>query len=196
MDTVTEPSTHPLPSLALYTAIAGPLAVLVLLVWSGFFWGADGWIAAHRVFVDDNPMTAVVVEDSEGAAWDLLLPTPVVKRLAVPELRSGFLTPRKPKLFPTLHKDRFSLELTLVHADGVVEIVPTTSPYGLAAAVLLFVVGFFVRNMLVSGSPLYMSRRPMAPVAQATAGQPAARRKERGTKGPPPKGRRKGQRRR
>ena len=194
---MTDTPKSPIPGIALYIAVAGPLALLVLLLFSNFFWGGSGWIAAHRPFTDDSVRTAVLVKGDDGSVATVTLPTAVVRRLDLPAMAEGTRVGPRPDVAPTLHKAAFSLGLTITHEDGQTESVPTTSPYGLGAAALFFAVGFFVRNIAVSGSPLHLTRRPPTlDLRQAPQGQPATPRRTRGKQGPPPPRRRKGRPRR
>ena len=94
---------------------------------------------------------------------------------------------RSPSPRPLTRKSRFSLHYLVQLPDGGFRVVPTTSPWGLAAGLLVLLLGVAVRNMVVAGSPFAVLPRPAyLPKAQAPSGQIAPGRSSRPKKGPSP----------
>ena len=94
-------------------------------------------------------------------------------------------------------KSRYSLHFLVEKAESGHAIVPTTSPSALALALLLWLMGLLLRNMIVSGSPFSFESRPTRlPEQLPTPGQVKQNKAARSKYGPPPPKRGKGKRRR
>jgi hypothetical protein len=93
-------------------------------------------------------------------------------------------------------KAPWSLWFTITPAEGDARAVPTYSARTISVAVLLWVLGLAIHNMLRSGSPFSWEPGELSlPETQTPAGQPAptpGSQRPRSRKGPPPPKRRRG----
>lgn len=180
------------------TAIV-PVCVLVFLVASDFFAGWYGAAVSVRPAATDDPKVfEVLIVEPTGGTFRRAWPADLVREFELPVDAYGIVPDPIDPARPVTRKDRFTLSYTIEGGEDVADTeLPTTSPASLGLAVLVFVLGIFGRNMIVSGSPFSLEPRGVyLPKAQAPSGQPVPSRGTRPRKGPPPGGRRKGRGRR
>jgi len=181
-------SPSPIRALLVYALIGTPIAVLVFLAATQFFSAWDGYaVGMLPLRSDDNGVYRVLVVEGDGTEREFRWPKEVAEGLGIPLTTVLAPPPRIPDDSPHTRKSRFSLYYLVEQPDGGHRIIPTTTPQALALAVLVWLIGLFARNMIVSGSPLSWNPRPTTlPAPLPPAGQVAQNRAARSRKGPPP----------
>ncbi len=185
-----------------YAAIGTPLAVLVFLLFSGFFSAWSGQVVAARAISPDADPSflSVVILEADGTYHERTWPKTVVKALKLPQSGLGVPPPIIPDDAPTTEKVQFALSFLLNEDGKPPQVVATTSPAALGLGLLAWIIGLMLRNGYVSGSPFTLHPGERRLQQLQTAGQVATvetKTKVRGKKGPPPSkhGRKKGRRR-
>ncbi len=187
-------------ALLLWIGILVPVSVLVLLMTSGFLAQWDGTAASVRPAATENPTTRTVLIVDGDRYHEREWPTLLVDQLDLPTNAAGIPPLELGDTLPATRKSRFQLQFHVTPADGSTFSHPTTSPRSAGVALLFFLAGIFIRNMVYSGSPLSIEPRGVTlPKALAPSGSvaPTGRGKPKGgRKGPPPGKRRRGKGRR
>lgn len=191
---------HPLVR---YVLVATPAAVLVFLLLCDLHRGWSGTVVSRRPLVSETATTqTVLIVDNDGDGVEATWPLTATEGADLVIDPTGTPPLRLPEGAPRTFKPRGALWFTVTLDDGTERTVPTTNPRALSLAVLLWLVGLAVHNMLRSGSPFSWSPGDLdLPAPQPASGQPApdpspsaAPRSRKGP--PPPKPRRGGGRRR
>ncbi len=185
-----------------YLLVGTPLAVLMFFVLAGFFDAWSGKAVSHRPARVEDPATLrvlVVDEDRNTTEWDW--PADLVRSLSLETDRTGVPPTKLPEEAPSTLKTRFSLFFTVTPVDGESRIQPTTSARSLSVAALAWLLGLFLNNMWLSGSPFSFVPREtivpnLAPEGGGSRGGAPPPPRNRGRQGPPPGKPRKGQGRR
>lgn len=175
-----------LRGLALYLAVALPLAGLV------FLWSADAFRAWHGTAacfralpggdgVGDRYVSVVLERDGLGDL-EVTLPAAAFTGTALPACPSGVPPGRRAEDPQTVHKEAFRLAVDVGERSW-----PTPGAPDLVFPLLGVLLFLPIRNWLVTGAPFRLAGRvPRPTVLQARAGEPAPPR-NRGSTGPPPK---------
>lgn len=184
-----------------YALVGTPLALLVFLGLSDFATRWDGHVVSQRpAGAEDPAVLTVLVVDAEGEGTEVDWPAAVVRPLDLAIDPTGTPPNKIPETAATTSKDRFTFQFTVTPAEGEARVVPTTSARAVSLAVLAWVMGLALFNLMRSGSPWsWEARRLELPPPQPGSTQvPAAptgpRIPQHGP--PPPKRRRGGGRRR
>lgn len=171
------------------------VCVVVFLGASDFFSAWSGQAVSVRPSASPAPEVYEVLIAGRQGAQERTWPAEVVNGLALPFDALAVPPVPIPADRPHTSKMRFTLHFLVEGEDGFDQ-VATTSPRALAVAVVLFLLGVGVRNMMVSGSPLSIEPRGvLLPKAQAAPGAPASATRGPPRKAPPPARRRRGPRR-
>ncbi|MFT5459766.1 MAG: hypothetical protein ACI9K2_006281 [Myxococcota bacterium] len=172
-----------------WLAVLIPLTVLVFLLASGFFVSWRGHAVSTRVpRTDDASSYTVLIVSDDGTHHERNWPAAVVEALNLPVDSLGVPPASIGENLPHTVKTRFQLQYHVALPDGTTRTVPTTTPQAVGVAVLFFLLGVFLRNMMHSGSPFSLEPKGVTlPKAQAPVGAPAPRKPGAGgRKGPPP----------
>ena len=202
-------NSRPLMNLLRYVLIATPICVLIFLAISGFFSSWNGHAVSVRPTQSENPASyTVLIVDYSGDHSEVSWPAGIVESLNLPFNPTGIppttideAAPKTRKLGYTLSFTVQKVETSETETEGaegeteseaaqVTQTGAMTSPQTLAVALLIWLLGLGVHNMMLSGSPFDLTRRPKKLAQLAPAGQVAPT-KRRGRKGPPPQRRRK-----
>lgn len=146
-------------------AVLLPVTVLVFLWASAFFSAWEGHVVSYRPGTgtdqpDDRPPLSQVLIVTEDGDWEeRWWPSQVVSGLDIEANASGIPARDIPENAPRTQKRAFSLEFWVFQGEGDPNIVPTTSPRALSIALIVGIVGFLLRNMAVSGSPILLEER-------------------------------------
>lgn len=177
-----------------YVAIATPLAILLFLFSSAFFTSWDGHVISRRPSPEGATAVEVLIVTDQHDSLVTDWPLDLVTELDLPADPYLIAPPRVAEDAIATAKSAFSLSYTVTTTDGE-RVLPTTSPRALYLAVLAWLLGLAVRNMVVSGSPLVLERRethlpesmPASGAPVPPAGADAAQgRAVKGRQGPPP----------
>lgn len=165
--------------------------LLVFLAVSDFFASWQGQVVSARPATSEDPAVYQVLVVGDEGSREVTWPAEVVRPLGLPVDPLALPPVRIPPERPQTSKLRFQLHFLVQDpADpegGTWQTVPTTSPRGLGLAVVVFLLGLGVRNMIRSGSPASIKERDAyLPPEQASAGTPAPRSQGRPQKRPPP----------
>jgi len=136
---------------------------------------------------DPDTFRVLIVEE-DGRTLERGWPARVVLPLDLPVDPLALPPPSLPEAAARTMKSRFALHF-LVRGPkaGDWQVVPTTSPRALGLGVLTGIVALFLRNMIVSGSPLAIAPRGVwLPPALPRPGMPAAQQRRISRQGPPP----------
>ena len=139
----------------------------------------------------------VVIVEADGQRTEKM-PAEVVNGLGLPVLQFGILPAELPEDPIRTRKARWQFNY-LIQRPSETERVwasyPTTTPQAVAVAMVIWIIGLFLRNMAYAGSPLSIERqRAFLPKALTQPGG-IAETGARGRKAPPPGRRRRGPRR-
>jgi len=189
-----------------YVLIATPLCVLIFLAISGFFSSWNGHVVSVRPTTSENPANyTVLIVDYSGEHSEVSWPANIVEPLNLPFNPTGIPPTSIDEGASKTRKISYTLSFTVQQAEKnegkgegedasedaqVTQTGATTSPQTLAIALLIWLVGLGIHNMVLSGSPFDLTRRPKRLAQLAPAGQVAPT-KRRGSKGPPPQRHRK-----
>lgn len=130
----------------------------------------------------------VLILGEDGRTLERSWPADVVLPLDLPVDEMALPPATLPEAAARTTKSRFALHF-LVRGSGDADwkVVPTTSPRSLGLAALAGIVLLFLRNMMVSGSPLAITPQGVwLPPALAKPGTPAAQKQRISRQGPPP----------
>ena len=183
----------------IFVAAMVPVTVLVFLYASDFLGSWDGRVVSLRPPERDNPASyQVLIVEPDGTRLERAWRADLVRTLGLPADPLAIPPDTIPKERPSTRKSAYSLYFELQEQnDGAWTVVPTTSPSSFGVAMLVFLAGIAVRNMIVAGSPFSIEPQGLTlPKAQAPSGQIARNRGSRPRKGPPPPRPRKGSGRR
>jgi hypothetical protein len=183
-----------------YALLATPLAALVFLWSADFFTTWSGQVVSVRAATTvDAPVLRVLVVEEDRSYYEIDWPKAVVDPLDLDVDNTGVPRTKLPEDAPTTSKDRFSLSFTVTPNEGATKVVPTTSARALSLAFVTWLLGLFLHNMWLSGSPWSWERREFElpkNQEQGTSGQPQedpqAAKRARSRKGPPPARKRRG----
>ncbi len=190
--------TSPLRAILSYALVGTPIAVLVFLFATRFFVSWDGHVVGMQPYQAADPewYTVLVVEPDRNERrfqWK----AEIVEGREIPITQILAPPPTIPDEAIHTQKSRFSLHYLIQRLDGGHDLVPTTTPQALVLALLVWVLGLLLRNMIYAGSPFSLASRPtVLPRALPPAGQVAPGQGPRSKKGPPPPRPSKGQGRR
>ena len=187
-----------------YVLFATPVSALIFLGISGFFSSWNGHVVSVRPTTSDSPANyTVLIVDYSGDHSEVSWPANIVESLNLPFNPTGIPPTTIDEAAPKTTKLGYTLSFTVQEAqkdDGANEnesedapatqTGATTSPQTLAIALLIWLLGLGIHNMVLSGSPFDLTRRPKKLPQLAPAGQVAPT-KRRGRKGPPPQRHRK-----
>jgi hypothetical protein len=194
----TQATPRPYRGLLVYAVLATPIAVIVALLASGWLTAWDGALVSMRPPPEDEALWArVLVVEDDGTNRELRWPLRAVKGLDV-RLDPAAIPPvRVPPDAIRTRKALGELTFTVSPPGGATRRIATTSPQAAAVAVLAWLVGLFLRNMLVSGNPLDITPRPATlPAPLPPPGVPSRPDAPRGVYQPPPARTRGGRKRR
>lgn len=149
--------------------------VLVFLGASDFFTAWSGQAVSVRPPTSEDPAVYRVLVVDGAKSLERTWPAEVVERLSLPVDATGVPPLTLPADRPRTSKLRFHLHFLVENPEGEGWLtVPTTSPRSLGLALVVFVLGLGVRNMMWSGSPVSIRQREAyLPPEQPPAGQPA-----------------------
>ena len=193
---------RPLMNLLRYVLIATPLSVLIFLAISGFFSSWNGHAVSVRPTTSESPASyTVLIVNYSGDHSEVSWPANIVESLDLPFNPTGIPPTTIAEAAPKTKKLSYTLSFTVQQpetekAEGASEDAQATqtgamtSPQTLAIALLIWLIGLGIHNMVLSGSPFDLTRRPKRLAQLAPAGQVAPT-KRRGSKGPPPQRNRK-----
>jgi hypothetical protein len=190
----------PMNGPARYALAATPISLLVFLYLSSFFTTWGGQVISFRPSqVEEPAVLSILIVTDDRTEKELLWPAELVSSLQVPANITGIPPVTLPEDGPVTTKSPFTLQFEITQKDQPKKVVSTLSARALYSAVLLWVLGFFLNNMRISGSP--WSFTPSAfklPPPMPTGGNNGEGPGQGSTsrKGPPPGKRRRGQGRR
>lgn len=186
----------PIRAILTYSLLGVPVAALVFLLTARFFSAWDGYVVAARPLGADRSVPSayeVLVVDDAHDERVLQWSTKVVEGREIPFTSILVPPPSIPETAPHTSKSRFRLHFLVEKDGGGHEVVPTTSPSSLALALLVWLIGLAIRNMVTSGSPLsFEARATVLPAALPPAGRVADNPVSKSKQGPPPPRPRKG----
>ena len=182
-----------------------PVCVGLFLFLASFFTSWDGRAVSVRSSDPEQAVYSVLIAPDEGERFEVDWPVIAVEGLNL-SIDPLALPPKPlPDGLPRTKKQPWTMEFTVSPDGGGVRTVPTTGPQAISIALLVFLLGIGIRNMLVAGSPISIEPRGITlPKGQAAAGQIAptsggtggsggrSSRTSRPRKGPPPGKRRRG----
>ncbi len=179
-----------------YVLVATPLAILAFLLLSDVHRAWDGHVVSIRPVPEGGSVTrTVLIVDDDRHGTEAVWPTEFVEGLPVQVDPTATPPLTIPDDAARTQKPRWSLWFTVQPNGGSARAIPTYSARTLSVALLLWMVGLAIHNMLRSGSPFSWVRGDLSlPASQPTTGQapaPSAT-KARSRKGPPPPRRRRG----
>ena len=195
--------------LILYLLTITVAAVALFLYASSWFSSWDGRAASVRPTAAEEPTVfRVLVVDDDASRFEMSWTKQAISGLNIPPdalalpPRDLSDRPRTRKLAYTLTYDVEKPGELDPEAKGdeeparVWHTFPTTSPQGLAMAVMVWLIGFAIRNMYISGSPIEIMPRERTKIAPQRAIGNIVPQTGRSKKAPPPsskgkKGRRK-----
>lgn len=173
-----------------------PIAVLVFLASSSYFTEWDGVAVSVRNSYSENPSNyEVLIVNTEGTnvtkTWDAA----VVAPLNLPVDATGLPPVTMPDDLPGTKKYKYSLQFLIdvpVEEGETSGFEPftTTSPFSLGLAVMTWILGILIRNMMYGGSPFMLERRGVS--LMKAQGQTGSLQGARSRKGPPPGRKRRG----
>lgn len=143
-----------------YALVATPLAVLMFLALAGFFSSWDGHVVSHRPARVEDPAVftvLIVTDDGDGTEHDW--PADLVRTLDLDIDPTGTPPRTVPDDAAATSKSRFAMHFTLTPPDGPTRVQPTLQASALYIPVLAWLVGLFLHNMWLSGSPFSLERR-------------------------------------
>lgn len=185
-----------------YLLFATPIAALIFLTLSAFFTGWEGHVVSFRpAAVEDPAVLTVLIVTDEGDGTEADWPADVVRDLNLRVDPTGTPPNKVPEDAATTLKSAFNLHFTVTPTEGGTVVVRTTSGRALSAAFVAWLLGIFLHNMWLSGSPFSFEPRehelpaPLASGSSSGGGQ-VAKAPPRSRKGPPPPRPRRGQGRR
>ncbi|TNE84685.1 MAG: hypothetical protein EP330_28865 [Deltaproteobacteria bacterium] len=131
------------------------VAVLFFLWVSSFFTAWEGQAVSVRSPRDTEPAAyTVLIVDEKGGDLEVDWPAKVVEGRELAFNDRGVPPADIPESAPQTRKSRFQLVFYVENAEGVNDVVPTTSPRGLGLSALVWLLLIALRNMVTSGSPL------------------------------------------
>jgi len=186
----------PIRAVLTYSLFGVPLAALVFLLSASFFTAWDGYAVAARPLGAERSIPIayeVLVVDDAGDERVLRWSTPVVEGRFIELANVLAAPPAIPDTAPHTSKSRFTLHYLVERDTGGHDLIPTTSPQSLGLALLVWLLGLAIRNMVMSGSPLSFESRPtVLPAALPPSGRVADNVVSKSKQGPPPPRPRKG----
>jgi hypothetical protein len=185
-----------------YFLVATPICVIVFLTLSFFFTTWHGRVISFRpVQAEDPVMLRVLIVTDERETTEVDWPAQLVRDLNLPADNTGVPPSTLPADAATTYKDRFSLSFNVLKEGEPARDVSTLAAQPFYTTVLLWLIGLFVHNMWLSGSPWSFTpaeHQLPAPMpdgrGQVPAPPPPA--KPQSKQGPPPPRPRKGKGRR
>jgi len=185
-------------SLLLFIAGWLPVCVGLFLFLASFFSAWDGRAVSVRSSDPEQAVYSVLIAPDEGDRFEVDWPVIAVEGLNL-SIDPLALPPKPlPEGLPRTQKLPWTMEFTVTPEGGGVRTVPTTGPQAISIALLVFLLGVGIRNMMVAGSPISIEPRGITlPKGQAAAGHivptsGSSSRPSRPRKGPPPGKRRRG----
>jgi hypothetical protein len=196
-----DPLSPAVRSLVLFSVVHALLCAVVFLALAGFFDAWDGRaVSVREAKLDQQVFQVLIVEpvpSGETIRREEQWPAVAIEGLDLPIDRLALPMPDPFLDRPATRKQRFQLGFTVTPSGGGTRWVPTSSPQSLAVAVLVFVLGVGLRNMVVAGSPIAITPRAPAPPGPSTPAPPGdaapePTRASRSHQGPPPQKHRRG----
>ena len=183
--------------------VAQTAAVVVIFLFaSAFFTAWDGAVVSVRQPRTPDPVVyEVLITNLDGSSLEQKWSTTVVKPLALPVDSLALPPTTFPEDAVKTRKSRYQLNfLVQVPSEGEEpkwQSVATTSPQALGLALLAWLVGLGLRNMLYAGTPFGIEpSKVFLPKQLSSSGSVAAGSgSSRGRKGPPPNRKTRGPRR-
>lgn len=188
----------------MYVVVQTIAVVLVFLAVTSFFTQWDGQLAAVRPPAGPEPATyEVLIVEDDGTVLQRTFPAELVLGANLPISTTGLPPEVLPEDGVRTSKSRFTLNYLAqrpaqdASESAAWQSYPTTTPQSLGLAVMLWLLGLGIRNMVYSGTPWTIDRqRAFLPKQQTGSGQVAQSSSvQRGRKGPPPGRARRGPRR-
>ncbi len=178
------------------------VCVVVFLFASRFFHGWDGHAVSVLPTRSPDPAVYTVLIAEDDRSLQVEWPAEVVGGLGLPVDSLAVPPTTIPAERPRTRKSLFQLHFLVQTTNsntgtGAWRAVPTSSPQAFALALVLFLIGLGVRNMVYAGTPFSLQKgKVLLPKGLATSGAPApGGRVRRSRKGPPPGKKRRGRRR-
>lgn len=172
-----------------YALVASPVCILIFLWLAGFFAAWEGAAVGRRPAAgDDASAVSVVIVTDDGQVTEAPFPTPLAQRLELPVFRMDLVGTTPPKDAPRTSKSMFSLHFLVTPPGGHAEVQPSATPSAVLWPALLFLLGFLVHNVVISGLPWQWVPRTPEEIA-ATNPEPSpesAHPEGGGAHGPPP----------
>ncbi len=191
-------------ALLLYLVAQTAVVALIFLFVSSFFTAWDGAVVSVRQPRTPDPAVyKVLIMNTDGTSLERTWSAAIVTPLALPVDSLALAPSTFPEDAAKTRKARFQMNFLLQipgaeGADPTWTSFPTMSPQALGIALLAWLVGLGLRNMLYAGSPIALERsKVFLPKAQSASGSVAGGSggRTRGRKQPPPGRKRRGPRR-
>jgi len=170
-----------------YALVASPVCILIFLWLAGFFAAWEGAAVGRRPAAGDaaSAVSVVIVTD-DGRVTEAPFPTELAERLELPVLRGDLVGTVPSPRAPRTSKSMFSLYFLVTPADRA-EVQPSATPSAVLWPALLFLLGFLVHNVVISGLPWqWVPRTPEEIAATNPEPSPEVAQAEAGAQGPPP----------